>query len=64
MANLIDYIEWRGDLDFYKDPLNLIDCVCYSQLAIINLSGLFNDCSIKLSKLFDCYADNGRIEKF
>ncbi len=63
MANLIDYIEWRGDLDFYKDPLNLIDCVCYSQLAIINLSGLFNDCSIKLSKLFDCYADNGRIEK-
>ena len=62
MANIIDYVEWRGDLDFNKDPLNLVDCVCYSQLAIINLTGLFSKCSLNLSDLFDCYAQNGRIE--
>ena len=31
--NLCDYIEWRGDLSFDRDPLNEVDCLIFAWLS-------------------------------
>lgn len=36
MANLLDYLEWRGDLTFHESPFNEVDNLILSQLAYIN----------------------------
>lgn len=33
MLNALDYLTWRGDLDFAADPVNEIDLFLFSQLA-------------------------------
>ncbi|MBR1654374.1 MAG: DUF2974 domain-containing protein [Clostridia bacterium] len=33
MANIIDYIEWRGDLSFIQDPFNEIDNLILSRVS-------------------------------
>ena len=35
MPNLHDYILWRGDLSFEKDPLNEVDMLLLSQLSYV-----------------------------
>lgn len=35
MANIIDYIDWRGDLSFNQASINKVDIVALSQLALI-----------------------------
>ena len=36
MANILDYIKWRGDLTFTQDPPNEVDALIFSSLAYIN----------------------------
>ena len=36
MANILDYIKWRGDLTFSQDPPNEVDALIFSSLAYIN----------------------------
>ncbi len=38
MANLLDYIEWRGDISFLSSPINEVDVVILSQLVMLDLS--------------------------
>jgi len=33
MSNINDYINWRGDLSFVRDPVNMIDCLLLAQLS-------------------------------
>lgn len=40
MANLLDYIAWRGDLTFAQAPFNAVDGLVLSQFAYIVLDGL------------------------
>lgn len=40
MANVIDYIEWRGDLTFTQSPLNEIDNVLFVFLTFIDFDGI------------------------
>ena len=40
MADLRDYIRWRGDLTFGRDPFNLVDNLIFSWLAYVD----FTDC--------------------
>lgn len=40
MANLFDYVDWRGDLDFRVVPPNAVDALLFSTLAYINFSGV------------------------
>jgi len=40
MANILDYIEWRGDLSFDRSPLCEIDAIIFSQLSYINYTGI------------------------
>lgn len=35
MANIYDYVSWRGDLEFYRDPFNPVDNAIFSQLAYL-----------------------------
>jgi len=40
MADLFDYITWRGDLDFVKSPLNPVDYLIFSQLSYLPFDGI------------------------
>ena len=40
MANILDYIAWRGDLDFGNVPLNEVDALILCQLSYMKLDGL------------------------
>lgn len=40
MANLTDYIKWRGDLAFESVPLNEIDAAIFSQISYWNMDGI------------------------
>ncbi len=40
MANVIDYLNWRGDIPFDRDPLNKIDAVIFACLSYVNFGGV------------------------
>lgn len=40
MANLFDYINWRGDLDFSVSPFNEVDNLLLSQISYIDFGGV------------------------
>lgn len=40
MGNILDYLEWRGDLPLTADPFNDVDCVVLSELSYVDFSGL------------------------
>lgn len=39
MADLFDYLSWRGDLRFSQDPPNPVDALIFSALAYIRFGG-------------------------
>lgn len=39
MADMFDYIQWRGDLTFAQDPPNAVDALIFSSLAYIRFGG-------------------------
>jgi len=39
MADLFDYILWRGDLSFKQDPPNRVDALIFSALSYISFGG-------------------------
>ena len=39
MANMFDYLKWRGDLSFTQDPPNPVDALIFSALAYIRYGG-------------------------
>lgn len=46
MSNLIDYIDWRGDITFDKSPLNDIDLCIFTQM-MMNLDFINDEISFK-----------------
>ncbi len=40
MANIIDYIEWRGDLTFGQSPFNEVDNLLLSTAAFVDFHGI------------------------
>ena len=40
MANIFDYLAWRGDIDFNTSPFNPVDNVILSQLSYLTLDGI------------------------
>ena len=40
MANITDYVDWRGDITFSASPFNDIDALIMTQLAMVDLSGI------------------------
>jgi len=49
MANILDYINWRGDIPFSVDPFNEVDGLILAQMAYIPLKGVVStDFSIRM----------------
>ncbi len=40
MPNILDYVDWRGDITFDKSPFNDIDNLIFTQLSYINFDGI------------------------
>ncbi|MCR5699507.1 MAG: DUF2974 domain-containing protein [Treponemataceae bacterium] len=38
--DIMDYINWRGDLTFEQDPLNEIDALIFAQISYVQLKGI------------------------
>ena len=57
MNNLIDYVNWRGDLSFDVSPLNEIDLSCFTMLFALHFDGIIpeNDDSMQLSEALEIY---------
>lgn len=51
MANIIDYIHWRGDLTFRQSPFNKIDSLILSCLAYLPFDHLYNEKSLTIKQL-------------
>ena len=39
MANIMEYLKWRGDLRFTQDPLNGVDALVFSSLSYVCYGG-------------------------
>ena len=49
LANILDYINWRGDIPFSSDPFNSVDGLILAQLAYLPLRGVVStDFSIRM----------------
>ena len=40
MANIMDYLDWRGDLPFTADPFNIIDNLILTEMVYTKLDGI------------------------
>lgn len=65
MANITDYVDWRGDIPLSASPFNDIDALILTQLSMVNLSGVVpsdtSDGYISLSDAAELYfADQKR----
>lgn len=43
MANMIDYVKWRGDITFKELPLNEIDSLIFTELAYVPYDNFVSD---------------------
>ena len=56
MANLVDYVNWRGDLSFEQDPFNEVDALFFSCISYVDFSGIVTEgTSISLSDASDLF---------
>jgi hypothetical protein len=44
MANLLDYLYWRGDLDFSISPFNEVDAAVFSMLSYLDIKDFVPGC--------------------
>ena len=51
MSNMLDYIEWRGDIPFTAAPFNEVDNLVLARLSYIPLNGIINGFNDKLHTL-------------
>lgn len=40
MANLLDYLDWRGDLPLSGDPFNEVDNLILAELSFVDFGGI------------------------
>lgn len=58
MANIFDYIEWRGDLSFEASPFNEVDNLVLAQLSYTDFDGCIpenDEESVTLKEIYDKY---------
>ena len=69
MANVIDYVKWRGDISFTESPLNCVDALIFAELSYVHFDDLVpssvNAKGIPLStlaqKFFSLHFDRNKI---
>ncbi len=55
MANIMDYIDWRGDISFEYDPFNEVDNLVLAELAYRILKGLSEELTARKATLLPRY---------
>ena len=59
MANLLDYLDWRGDLTLSQSPFNEVDNLIFAELAYLDFAGIVpgpgEGDGIELSLAAECY---------
>ena len=55
LANILDYLDWRGDVPFSADPFNEIDGSILSQFCYIPLEGAVSDSFTEEITIPDAY---------
>ena len=38
MSNMLDYLDWRGDITIHQSGINDVDCLIMSQISYMNFS--------------------------
>jgi len=60
MANILDYVAWRGDLTFAERPFNDVDNLILAELAYTNFKGIVSDMPVAVSDAWKLYEADGR----
>lgn len=55
MANVMDYMEWRGDLSYSAAPFNDIDCFICAELSYFDYEGIADTQSARLGDAVERY---------
>ncbi len=69
MANVFDYLKWRGDLTFSQDPPNAVDALIFSGLAYIRFCSGLDESPVSLKAASEAffaqedYASGCRVQK-
>lgn len=67
MPNILDYLDWRGDLPFVIAPFNKVDNLILSQLSYVNFNniipGIMNDDYILMKDAGKLYMEANPLEK-
>ena len=53
MGNVMDYLEWRGDLTFEQSPFNDVDNVILAQLAYVDFRDVIP--SVQMNRWISLY---------
>ena len=61
MSRIIDYVNWRGDLNFNQEPFNQIDAAIFSQLSLLDFDDIIplEGDGIPLYEVFNRYLAKG-----
>ena len=49
MADIFDYLRWRGDVPFEADPFNEVDNLVLSELAYADFDGILDNSFRRIS---------------
>ena len=64
MPNILDYIDWRGDLPLAVSPFNEVDALILAELSYLDLDGIVSEDpsmpSLTLSEVCRQYQALGR----
>ena len=55
MGNILDYLDWRGDLTFEQSPFNEVDnliLACFSYLDLDEIAEVKNGNTLSVEELF------------
>ncbi|MCR4902403.1 MAG: DUF2974 domain-containing protein [Butyrivibrio sp.] len=59
MANIIDYVKWRGDITFEERPFNIIDNLVFAHLSYLSLENVYTQGNeLTLGKAFEITGTN------
>ncbi len=58
MANIIDYVKWRGDLSFAERSFTVVDNLVFSHLAYVDFNSYLKDRSMTIEEIYRITGEN------
>ena len=55
MANILEYLDWRGDLTLSERPFNEVDNLILAEICYLDLSGFAPAGSVRVGSHFAAY---------